>query len=779
MVNTEEQTMDEQRLATLERRLDRVEEAVGLAVAEAPERPRRVESAARAAESAPRAEAPRRAEAARRAEAPRREEAARRAAEPAAWAESARRAESSTWLAGAAEPMRPRLADVPQAPPAEMTRRGRVVDLEEWVLPAARREESAWALPDLEQLLGGRLLALAGGMALLVGFAFFLAIAISHGWLGETARCVIAAVGAFGVIGAGVRLKAPVAALTAIGAGIAALDVDVTVAAQTYNLISTPLALALVLAIGTAATAFALTRDSQVLAAFGIVGGLLAPALAGAGYDGATIALLLAATVPAATVLLAKRWDRIAVAAFGVTVVQLTLWLGATPDVAPALLALGAFGALWVVQAIGFELRTASPTLRPVSAGLLTVNALYVAALGALVLTDHHQTTVLDAWLGGLALVHLAVGLAAHRSGTGRLLRHSRGLAAHRSGTGRLLRRGRATTAPPRVSPELGLLALTLGVLLGDVALATTLDGLALPLAYATSALVFAALSRLKPVRTADQALVGAGLGGHVLLAAGNALALDATASGAFALAAVAATSFAAARVSAFPRPYRGALDAVALGALAYLAARTLNPVPLTLAWAAEAVALAQVWRRSRDGVAAGAAWLHLLGATGVALAVVAPPLALADGLQDALGAAVVLAAVAAAWFRIGRAELTTEDLNMPNAINYAVAAALALYLASAEVVTPLPFHTGQVALSALWAISGIATLVGGLVTDRAPLRRAGLLLLVVSVGKVFIFDLENLDSAARAGSFLALGTVLLAAAAAWHRYAPRELAGR
>jgi uncharacterized membrane protein len=698
MVNTEGNMYDEQqRMATLERRLERVEEAVGLAVAGAPERP---------------------------------------------------------W---------PRLADVPQAPPAARER-VRAMDLDAWTLPAGpapapRRAPSPpprpapkpapapdrATLPDLEELLGGRLLAFAGGAALLVGFAFFLAIAISHGWLGETARCVIAAAGALGLIGAGLRLKAPAAALTAIGAGIAALDVDVTVAAQTYNLLGTPVALALVLAIGAAATAFALTRSSQVLASFGIVGGLLAPVLAGADHDGTTVALLLAATVPAAAVLIAKRWDRIAVAAFGVTAAQLGLWLaGGAPAAGTALLALGAFGVLWVVQAVGFELRTASGTLRPVSAGLLVANALCLAGAGAAVLGAHHEPAALDAWLAGLAVAHLVVGVAAHR-----------------------LR---------RVSAELGVLALTLGVVLGDVALATTLDGVALPLAYAAGALVFAAISRLKPARTAEQALVGAGLGGHVLLAAGNALALDPSASGAVALGAVAAASFAAARVGALPRPFRGALDGVALAALAYLAARTLTPVPLVLAWTAEAVALAQVWRRSRDGVAAGAAWLHLLAATGVAIAVVAPPPALADGLPDALGAAVTLGAVAAAWFRNARVELTTEDLDLPNTMNYALAAIVLLYLASTEVVTPLPFHTGQVALSALWALTGIATLLAGLTSRRIPLRRAGLLLLTVAIGKVFLFDLETLDSAARAGSFLALGTVLLAAAAAWHRYTPREL---
>jgi uncharacterized membrane protein len=40
---------------------------------------------------------------------------------------------------------------------------------------------------DLEELLGGRILAVVGGAAVLIGLAFFVALAIDRGWIGETA----------------------------------------------------------------------------------------------------------------------------------------------------------------------------------------------------------------------------------------------------------------------------------------------------------------------------------------------------------------------------------------------------------------------------------------------------------------------------------------------------------------------------------------------------------------------------------------------------------------
>src|SRR5436190_9278648 len=56
----------------------------------------------------------------------------------------------------------------------------------------------------LEDLVGGRVLAWAGGLAILVGLALLFAIAISRGWLGEGARTLMAATGALALGAAGV-----------------------------------------------------------------------------------------------------------------------------------------------------------------------------------------------------------------------------------------------------------------------------------------------------------------------------------------------------------------------------------------------------------------------------------------------------------------------------------------------------------------------------------------------------------------------------------------------
>jgi hypothetical protein len=67
-------------------------------------------------------------------------------------------------------------------------------------------------------------------------------------------------------------------------------------------------------------------------------------------------------------------------------------------------------------------------------------------------------------------------------------------------------------------------------------------------------------------------------------------------------------------------------------------------------------------------------------------------------------------------------------------------------------------------AFSAAWGLFGFALLVGGVARRINDLRFAGLAVLLVTLAKVFLFDMARLDGVVRAASFLAVGAVLLAA---------------
>jgi len=95
---------------------------------------------------------------------------------------------------------------------------------------------------DLEELLGGRLLALVGGLAVLVGLAFLVALAVERGWLGEEARTVLAFGGSALLLGLGAWLHEhrgrTQASLAACGTGLAGLFLSLTAATVLYDLVS-------------------------------------------------------------------------------------------------------------------------------------------------------------------------------------------------------------------------------------------------------------------------------------------------------------------------------------------------------------------------------------------------------------------------------------------------------------------------------------------------------------------------------------------------------------
>ena len=90
---------------------------------------------------------------------------------------------------------------------------------------------------DLEELLGGRVLAWVGGAAVVLGVVFFLVTAVSRGWIDEPTRVVLAFLGSSVLLGAALWLyerqgqtQAALAAAAAALASLASLYASLTVA---------------------------------------------------------------------------------------------------------------------------------------------------------------------------------------------------------------------------------------------------------------------------------------------------------------------------------------------------------------------------------------------------------------------------------------------------------------------------------------------------------------------------------------------------------------------
>jgi uncharacterized membrane protein len=608
--------------------------------------------------------------------------------------------------------------------------------------------------PDLEDLLGGRVLAWVGGFAVLAGLAFLLTIAISRGWLGEAERTLLAGVLSAGLLAVGVRLRErrdrTDAALAAAAVGIAGLFGTLVVAGAVYHLIPVSVALFAAYGVGALATVLAARWDARAFAWLGLLGALWAPATLGALNSGG-ITFLAIAYASTVGVLVWRRWHGLAWAAFFTSTVQWLFWIYVDgPSDRVMLLTLVTFGALTAKLAFGLELRERLTS--PTAVVLIGANAFLLAAVGA-------ERLDAGTWLFALAAAHFAAGLVA--------------------------------TRVTRISREFALVTLGVGVLIADAGVATLGDDLAIMLIWVVGALPFAALLGARPrptwvatlrhsrpedwprdVKVARAANAVLGRGGtadwifaalglvtqlglalsHLLADEAPLSTFSAPAASTTALVALGATclvAFAAARIA--DRVWAPLLDALALAALAAFTAAALSGLELTLALAAQAVLLSFVARPA--GIAfAGLALLH-------ALSVEAPLQALVDGLEHPLSAVAALGAVTAALAVSTRSK--------------AVTALSALYLASALAVTLGGEHTGQTFLSVLWALSGVGTLVYGLVQDERDARRGALVLLLVTAAKVFLYDLAELDSLARVASFIGFGLLLLMGAFAYQRVRP------
>lgn len=530
----------------------------------------------------------------------------------------------------AAEP-RPAHAMIPPPPRTEAPPPGR----------AARRET-----PNLEELLGGRVLGWVGGSAIVLGVVFFLVMAVSRGWIDEPTRVVLAFLGSTALLAAAIWLHErhgqTQASLAAAAAALAALYASLTVGTVVYDVIPDLAGLVVAALVGAAGAAIAVRWRSQVVAAIGIVGALLAPVLVGAGTSSASLAFMAIALVAAATILVWQRWPWLAAIAFLVSLPQLAAWLfryDRSHPLGVELAVIGGFWLLWLVCALGHELRVPTDRLRVSSASLLFANAAAVSGLGWLVLDHAHHGAGATAWVLAVAAGHVGVGVAALRG---------------------------------RISGEVGALLVALGTALSALGLALAVSG----------------------------------------------------------------------------------------------------PVLVT-GWAVEAVLLAWVGRRAGDargGIGAGA---FLALALAHLLAFEARPDSLAVGLDRPVTALAAIAVFAVAC--VGVSRLVTGELAPWRPALEGVAAVAVVYGCSLAIVDAAGANgettqSGQLLLSAFWSLTGLAALVAGLVRDVRRLRLGGLALLGIAVAKVFLVDLQTLDSIYRVGSFIGVGLLLIAGAFAYQR---------
>lgn len=359
---------------------------------------------------------------------------------------------------------------------------------------------------DFEELFGGRVLAWAGGVAILLGIVFLLGIAIDRGWIDEPTRTALGFLGSTALLLAGAwlyeRKGRTEAALAAVASALSGLFTTLLVGTQAYDLIPAAVGLAGAGLVGLVGVAIAVRWKSEVVAAIGVLGALLAPVLVDAGASGLSLAFMTVALTAAVGVLLWQRWSWLSLGAFLVSAPQLLAWTAeGYEERLPATLAvLAGFWGLYVVAAIGSELRAREPNQLPVVSWLVLLgNVVLIAGAGysTLATTGHPNAAI--AWLLGLAGGHVLLGAFALRQAINR---------------------------------EVGSLLVAAGLSLSALGFADALDGPVLVVGWAMQAVVLAYLATRADREpraygsSAERLLLGAGA--YLALAFGHVLAFEA-----------------------------------------------------------------------------------------------------------------------------------------------------------------------------------------------------------------------------------------------------------
>jgi len=183
----------------------------------------------------------------------------------------------------------------------------------------------------LENRIGSQLFNRIGIIALLIGTTWFLKLAIDNHWIGAAGRIVIGLIAGAGIIIWSERfrrqgVKAFSYSLKAIGSGV--LYLSLWAAFQLYHLLPAPAALGAMILVTAWNAYMAWSQDAELLAAYALIGGFATPVLlsTGGNHEIFLFTYLLAINLAMVVLIRVKPWARLLLGAFPATVVYFIGW---------------------------------------------------------------------------------------------------------------------------------------------------------------------------------------------------------------------------------------------------------------------------------------------------------------------------------------------------------------------------------------------------------------------------------------------------------------------
>ena len=192
--------------------------------------------------------------------------------------------------------------------------------------------------PDIEKFIGENLINKIGILILVLGISFFVKYAIDKNWINEPARVGIGVLAGALVMGIAHRLKANYKAFSSVfvAGAFAIFYFTIAIAFQEYHLFSQPVAFGIMVVITILSSFISVSYDRQELGVLSLIAGFAVPWMVSTGEGNYMILLTYIAILNIGMLIISyyKKWNIVTILAFVFTCVLFsTWWYGAVNSV--------------------------------------------------------------------------------------------------------------------------------------------------------------------------------------------------------------------------------------------------------------------------------------------------------------------------------------------------------------------------------------------------------------------------------------------------------------
>lgn len=185
--------------------------------------------------------------------------------------------------------------------------------------------------PDLEKFIGENLANKIGIGILVVGIGFFVKYAIDQNWINEIGRVFIGIVAGGILLGLAHRLRKSLEAFSSVlvGGGIAVLYLTIAIAFHEYGIFSQAVAFVIMVGITGFAVLFSIGYDRKELAVLSILGGFASPFMVSTGEGNYVVLFTYVLILNVGMLVLAfyKKWNIVNIVCYVFTIILFGSWL--------------------------------------------------------------------------------------------------------------------------------------------------------------------------------------------------------------------------------------------------------------------------------------------------------------------------------------------------------------------------------------------------------------------------------------------------------------------